>query len=194
MKITTNKKHPYSFKNQWWWKIIVALEVIFSVMLIWLVCYLSLYVAYVKYDVDTIFKYPIYFQVYFSLFLCLFIPMLFWYSLRKKYFAKYCFLVVGIVCILSGGAIFATYAVLPNTPLHSGIVDLTISSFADLLPFVLIPNMGMGYILRFWCMKRYYNASYFNMLTERNCFGYIRFAFYLLWWCIYFYVFQLFTS
>lgn len=195
MKINSNTKCSHTLKHRWRWRFLIALEIAFSVMLIWLISYFSLYIAYVKYDVNTALKYPIYFQVFFALFLCLFIPTLFFVSFgNQQRFAKCCFLVVGIVCIISGCSIFATHAVLTNTSLHKGMVNLTMSSFVDLLPFVLLPNMGGGYILRFWCMKRYHSASYFIMLAANERRGYIRFTCYFLWWCIYFYVFLMFAK
>lgn len=194
MKNNTNERYTCPFNGQWWRKIIVALEQVFCTTLLWLVCYMSTYIAYVNYNINSIFKYPIYFQVYFSWFLCLFIPVLFLCSHGKnQQIVKYCFLVVGILCVLSGGAIFVTYALFPIVPMYRDMANLTISSFSYLLPFVLLPNMGVGYILRSWCVKHYHIASYFIMLTANERRGYIILACYLLWWCIYFYVFQLFA-
>lgn len=162
-----SKGATYFFMSRAWQILITALEIILSLLVIWFVCYVTLYIAYVGMNVNTLLEYPIYFQIYFSWFVCLFLPVLFLSSMWKRllHYTKYGFLMIGAICILSGIAILTAHIIMPHEPLSRGITELKISNPFLLLPFTFVPNIGVGCVLRYGHIQRYQNCCHLAALT-----------------------------
>lgn len=150
------KKTPRSFP---WLAILMTAEFVFATLNCMFICYAYLYSTYA---IDDYLKHIGYglrpfcgFQSYCCIGIFFIFPLFMILSLWKRILniAKYVFLFIGSLCILSGIITFSIVC----------LANIKIPCF-DTLIFLFCTIWGVGFVVRCWCIRKYKSAFYSSSL------------------------------